>query len=473
MRLQMFNRSVRWPNLRRLTMSKNVEFWIVLSIVILGLVLRLYAAGGWNADRPDSPQRLKGDEREYNSIALSIIRGDGFVWPGRVPLYPLWLAGAFRLTRGSYSGIPYVQSLLGITVIPLTYVLGRRIFGVSAGLLAAVLTAISYVLIHQSLHLLSEVLYTPFILLVAMTLWDALRQPSIWRFCWAGLWVGLSNLVRPTLLLFPCLLILALLILLPKRQAVRLWVVYVITAALVVMPWVIHNYIRYQALFPLQTSKAILWQSSPEYYHLVRDRGYTYRRVWSEVVYPPNYKEHDPTSVEGDRWWTQRALRSIVAEPLVYLTYAVEKLGTYWVGDPNADWGDTYVFNYQALLRVGYTDFDATLYMIARILPIVALLTSFALWRQWRVLLAIYALLVYCTLLHAATHAEARLSDPLQPLLLIIIGGAIATTFGSLADRLWLHHTRTARLSPVATAMSSDVLTGEERCSTFRHRLSD
>jgi hypothetical protein len=39
-------------------------------------------------------------------------------------------------------------------------------------------------------------------------------------------------------------------------------------------------------------------------------------------------------------------------------------------------------------------------------------------------LLPAYAVLAYCTLLHAATHAEARLSDPLQPLLLILIAGA-------------------------------------------------
>jgi len=63
--------------------------------------------------------------------------------------------------------------------------------------------------------------------------------------------------------------------------------------------------------------------------------------------------------------------------------------------------------------------------MLARALPIVALFAGILLWRRWRTLLPIYMLLGYCTLLHAATHAEARLSDPLQPFLLILVSGAV------------------------------------------------
>jgi hypothetical protein len=33
--------------------------------------------------------------------------------------------------------------------------------------------------------------------------------------------------------------------------------------------------------------------------------------------------------------------------------------------------------------------------------------------------------LAYCTVLHALTHAEARLSDPLHPLLFVLFGGAV------------------------------------------------
>jgi hypothetical protein len=207
-------------------------------------------------------------------------------------------------------------------------------------------------------------------------------------------------------------------------------------------PWLLHNSIRQQSLFPLQVSKSVVWLASPEYYHLVRDQGYAYEQIWKDVLYSPDAAEHNPNSVAGDRWWTDRALQSIAAEPLVYLSYAVEKIGTFWVGDPNADWGDTQVFNYQGLLRIGLPPLDAKLFMIGRILTIVALVAALVVWPKWRTLLPVYALLLYSNLLHAATHAEARLSDPLQPFLLIMLAAAIPVVWKATARRVsaYRHH---------------------------------
>jgi hypothetical protein len=44
---------------------------------------------------------------------------------------------------------------------------------------------------------------------------------------------------------------------------------------------------------------------------------------------------------------------------------------------------------------------------------------------KWRALFPVLALLLYFTLIHALTHAEARLSEPLQPFLLILLAGAV------------------------------------------------
>jgi len=409
---------------QRLVKNKMFVLWIMLGIVLLGLLLRLHEASLWNNSQPNSPDRLYGDEPGYDSLARDLLQGYVFTWPGRVPLYPVWLAGMYLFISGSYNVVPYVQSLLGVTVIPLTYALGRRVFGQVAGLMAASLAAISYILIRQALPLMSEILYTPVILLAVIALWDALHKPTARRFCWVGFWIGISDLVRPTLLFFPLAVVIVLVIALGKRKALRYWSVFVLVVTLVITPWMLRNYVRYQAVFPLAISNAFLWQGSPEYYHLIRDHGYTYMQIWDEVITGPGNEGHPPMTIEGDRYWTKRALRSIVAEPLVYFKYAAEKLGTYWVGDPNADWADTYVFNYHALRLKGYSYWYVIQIMIARALPIVALLASLVVWCRWRILLPIYALLAYCTLLHAATHAEARLSEPLQPFLLIIIAGA-------------------------------------------------
>lgn len=401
-------------------------------IVLLGLALRLAAARSFNSWNPDSAKILVGDEPGYDNTALELLAGQGYTWPGRVPLYPALLAALHWITGGSYHGIRYWQAVIGTAVVPLTYLLGRLAFGRAVGLVAAFLAATSYVLCYQPLHILSEVLFTPIMLAGAVALWRAFEVPSGGRFAWTGALLGVSALVRPTLLFAPAFLVLPIWLAIGPRWAVRGGLACMTGAALAIAPWMVRNYERYHAIFPLATSNAILWQGSPEYYHLIHDEGYTYLRVWTEIIYGPGWRTHDPTSVEGDKWWTRRALRSIASEPGTYLRYAGEKAVTYWVGDPAADWAGGPVLSYAAARRVGFQPVFAVLIIVARALPIVALVAVFVLRREWRRLLPIYGILVYVTLLHAATHAESRLSEPFQPLLLVLIIGAVVRVFPRL-----------------------------------------
>jgi 4-amino-4-deoxy-L-arabinose transferase-like glycosyltransferase len=407
---------------RPFTRREQLQFWSVAAVLLLAFILRLHTVWEWNFYRPD---RLIGDEPGYDSLARGMLEGYGFTWAGRVPLYPLWLAFVYLLTNGRIPPVRWGQLGWSLLVVVLVYVLARRLFGHRGGLLAAFLAAISYLLSHQAVRLLSESLYTPVLLLAAIALWDAFQEPKAARFAWAGVLVGVSNLIRPTMFLFPLFLAVILLAAYGWRRGLRWAAAFILTSTLVITPWMVRNYLVYQAVYPLATSNAFLWQGSPEYYHLVKHEGYTYLDVWEKVIYGPDGQLHDPGSVEGDRWWTQRALRSIAAEPLVYLVFVLEKSVTYWIGDPNADWNDTYIFNYQALRDYGFSHYVAIQYMLARILPFFAVLAAAALWRWRRQLLPVYILLVYFTLLHAVGHAEARLSEPLQPFLLILIAGAL------------------------------------------------
>jgi hypothetical protein len=221
------------------TLAGQLRYGLLWGIVLLGLVLRLHVGARWNATHPDIPEHLWGDETGYNALALKILDGASLDWPGRVPLYPFWLAGVLWLTDKSYSAIPYVQALLGVTSILLTYHLGRRMFGHGPALLAAFLAATSYPLVRQSVYLLSEVLYTPIVLIVMITLWDALQEPSVARASWAGFWVGLSALVRPTLLFFPLAAIVVYMVVAGGRRAVSCWGTYAGVALLVVLPWTV------------------------------------------------------------------------------------------------------------------------------------------------------------------------------------------------------------------------------------------
>ena len=415
---------VRGRMVVRLLSDERSAAWTIAAITLAGLALRLYAAWCWNQTQPDGPARLQGDEPGYDRLARAILAGHGVDWPGRVPLYPLWLAAVYAASGGSYRAVPIAQAFLGATAIPLAYLLARRVFGHVAGLLTALGVALSCQLVLEVRPLMSEVLFTPLVLLAMLLLWDATRQPAGRRVALAGAVVGASALVRPTLLFFPLVVPLAFAGRESGRRAVRHGLVYVLAAALVVTPWIVRNCVRYHAVLPLALSNALLWQGSPEYYHLVRDRGYSYMQVWTDVLYAPGSVDPDPSSLEGERYWNARAVRSIAAEPLLYLRYAAEKFVTFWVGDPEADWGGSHVFDFHALV-LAFGVRWAALFMPGLLLPVVALAAMLLLRRRWRELLPIHALLVYCTLVHAATHAEARLSEPLQPFLLLLVAGAL------------------------------------------------
>lgn len=407
------------PNPNPLPRNDTRPYLLWGSAVLLAAALRLFLAWQWR-----DVSVLTADEPGYDNLARGLLAGDGLTWPGRVPGYPVWLAAIYAVTGGGYPTVRYVQALVGTVTVGLTGALGQRLYGPWGGALAALLAAVDFVLVRQAVRLLSEALYTPLVVVVALLLLAAAERPTRRRWAAAGFAVGVSNLVRPNLLLFPVWLLLPLW---RERPLWRRWAVLTAAAVVTVLPWVARNYARYGAVYPLQTSNAILWQGSPEYFRLLRDDGYTYLDVWNKVIYPPDGSAPDPGSVAGDRWWTQRALRSIAAEPGVYLRFAAEKLATYWIGDPNADWNDTVVFNYRALRQVGLTRAAAVQLWLWRAMPAAAALAVVITWRDRRRLWPLHALLAYNMVLHAATHAEARLSEPLHPLLLVLLAGALVT----------------------------------------------
>ena len=224
-------------------------------------------------------------------------------------------------------------------------------FGTAAGLIAAFGAAVDIVLITQSVRFLSEILFTPAVIVLAISFTHALSSPSSRRFGWVGFWIGVANLIRPTLVAFPLVAALVIGVAYPSRRGAVWMGVVTVVSCLVVLPWMVHNYIRHGAVYPLATSNAILWQGSPEYYQLV-------------------------------------------------------------------------IFNYRALRQWGMSRSTTAHYMLWRAFPLVGFAALLVLRGSYWRLAVILSILAYCTLLHAVTHAEVRLSEPLHPLLLVIVAGA-------------------------------------------------
>jgi 4-amino-4-deoxy-L-arabinose transferase-like glycosyltransferase len=429
---------------------KRREPLIAALLVILGLAVRLAAAVEWNAHHPNGPERLRyGDEPSYDAPARAILEGTWFEQPDRLPLYPMWLAFWHAVTGVNYDAVVYAQCLLGAAGVLLTWLLARRVADVTTATLAAAAVAVSPVLVQQVQHFIPEVMFTVVLVLLALLLVRAWQQPATARFAVAGACVGVANLIRPTFLFLPVFVAAAVLITARgSRAAWRHALAYALAAYVVTAPWTIRNYVVHDTFLPLSTSNATLWLGSPEYHHLIHDQGYTYRRVWDEIIYPDDPAVPYPTTIEGEQYWSERGMRSIRSEPLLYARLVAERLGTYWVGDPVVDWGGGPPLNF-GYLRRHMSPADALVRLAERALPLLAAVAIVVLWRRRRELLALYVILLYATLLHAATVARVRMSDPFRPILLVLVAAA-AVELG----RAWLRRMRHGRAAATPNALT-------------------
>ncbi len=422
------------PGIRKFAASLGVRLaginWALVAILVAALALRLLRILDYNASVPDAFSTLGGDEPGYANLARGLWAGDFFSWPGRVPLYPAFIASVFVAAgHESYRWVRIVQCFVGLIPVWLTYLLGRRIFGKRAGLIAALLVAVCFPLYVEPRVVLSENLFTPMLLAIAWLTLDAVERPTGGRFAILGVSIGIADLIRPTLALYPLFMMIALPVLLPRKRAWRLGVVAGLAAGITIFPWTLHNYIRYHALIPLATSNAAVWQASPEFDHVIKRIGYM--RVWREVLYGPGWEKHDPTSVEGDKYWTERGLRSIRQAPLEYLAISFRRIFLYWVGDPGNDWNNGPPLSYKGLREAGYVPSEAGLLMIERLVPLLIPLAVFVLWSERRRFFTLYMMLLFATLFHAATIAVARLSEPFLPFVMTLIACAFDRLTGA------------------------------------------
>jgi 4-amino-4-deoxy-L-arabinose transferase-like glycosyltransferase len=404
-------------------------------MLMLGaLLLRVHAV--WQRV-PEAPEELAlhpvGDEGGYEGLAYALLQGVFFQSPVRVPVYPMFIAGVYSaLGERSMAKLLYVQVFVGVATMPLTYILARRFTGVIPALAAAGIVAVDDLLIDHSRYIYAEILYTPLLLVALLALLWALQAPRPWRFAVAGASMALVTLCRPTSALLP----LVLPVLLPwgwhLKQRLGVCVVYGLAMAAVIAPWTYHNWRTFHRFLPLSISGGALWQGSPEFYHL------THRRpdmldIWANELNPQRNGGYDPHTIDGDRYFTQRGLQSIRAEPIVYLIYSLKKAAYLWVG-----WGYWEMYDWHMRRSwFSHAPLKVLSILVARQLPMVALaaLVFLTVRGRLRPLVPFIAIGAYFTLVHSITWAEMRYSEPLHPVLAIIVVTAASEGFDVFTRR--------------------------------------
>ena len=250
---------------------RRSEVRSLIGLVVVGAVLRIVWVVVASVDPPVHFMQ-SGDQYSYWYYANEIADGRGYVSyitgeaTAYYPIgYPAILAGLFWLA----DLVPFVDldpmlvaglfhAAIGTATIALTFVVGRRLAGPVAGLVAAGILALFPNMIFQVASLQLETTFVFFTMAALAIIVDhdwSTGPPSRNRLLAFGAVLAVSMLVRP----FSAPMLLGLLIALLVagvgwRKALAALAVPVIVLVVVFAPWTIRNAVRLDAFVPSSTN---------------------------------------------------------------------------------------------------------------------------------------------------------------------------------------------------------------------------
>jgi 4-amino-4-deoxy-L-arabinose transferase-like glycosyltransferase len=143
---------------------------LVVGIVLVAWALRLAAfasvPGGIQHD--EVTEALHADEVIAGRLQLYFYLGD---FKGREPMLAYLQAGALQLLGHNLWGLRFISVASGLLTVVLTYVVGRRMFSRTAGLVAAMVVAVAFWPLVMSRVALRAVLIPPLAALSIYLLW--------------------------------------------------------------------------------------------------------------------------------------------------------------------------------------------------------------------------------------------------------------------------------------------------------------
>jgi len=263
-------------------MSVNHRIALVIFFVALVHRLLFFAAA---CRQPDGFHHL-ADSHEYHRLAVNLIEGRGFSMAGeapwtpdvrRTPLFPALVAAVYRLFGAGPAPAVAVNLLLSAWSCVLVYRLGARLFSPAAGALAGGLLALDLASAVYANLLLTESLFTFLLLISMLALARYLDGGRVAYAALAGALLGLATLCRPISLYMAWCVGLVIGLAGPARRgrALRDYLVYALSAVVMMMPWVYRNY-RVAGIAQLTTQGSLnLYHERAARILLESGQGYT------------------------------------------------------------------------------------------------------------------------------------------------------------------------------------------------------
>ncbi len=376
------------------------DFWLLIAFA---LALRLFAV--FHLPGYSSETGLD----HYEAVAKAFLEGKGFMHlegklsAYRAPLYPLFLAGVYRMF-GPLPAMAWIaQCVLGALTAGCIYLLATRYVPRRYALAAGVTAAVYPPFLRTCGFLLSETLFLCLFMAALCCLRPRWWETSLGRAAAAGALFGLASLTRPVVFLLPLgLIVLAAGVGLVSKTRVRWTALGVLAVAffLILAPWGIRNWMLLgKPVLTTTESGASLWIGvHPD------PMGFGYNNFDNLVGLLD--KAGMTGELEMDKYLFEEGLRDIGADPVRYAKLAVAKIAwLYYVFDGN-DYGMGTCYNLPAAL-------------------IIALGLAGMAWaglRKENLMLSVIVL--YFTGIAAVLYGIPRFRMPVDPLLMIF--GVIA-----------------------------------------------
>lgn len=227
------------------------------------LLIALVAFGLRSAFAFRVPAFVTKDSVEYVEPALALVDGGTFALAQRrTPVYPIMMAGSVALFGRDLLAITFAQHLLGIGTALFTYGIGRLTFGRAAGLLAGLGAALSSPLLIYEHYLITESVFTFFLILAMLLLVAGLKRERLAYFAFGGLALGLAALTRPVgQAVLVALPLAAIFVFRRWRPSIMACALAGGCFALLVVPWAIRNQVVYGTAAAASTGRFLISRS--------------------------------------------------------------------------------------------------------------------------------------------------------------------------------------------------------------------
>lgn len=370
-------------------------------IFALSLAVRI-AAAPW----VPSQEGKNHDFSSWVTLGRNLAQGQGFVENGRPsnirpPVYPLFMSVFYRFSGNAERLAVWTQILLSSAGAVLIFLLGMKVFDPKVSFCAGVLAGFLPSGIIYSHFIASETLFT-FLMILCIYAFISASQGGSWRlYGLAGGLLGLSNLCRPVLSLFPFFLIPAAWIFKRSRREIGGLLLAAVMTYLVISPWTIRNHKIFGGFFLVSVGAGqAFWLGS------IQETGGRY--VGSDY---PGYRQFDylftgNDPVTWEKVTFEAGLKNVKADPLGYARLTVSKFFRQWF-EPVG--GQTFAGKSKILFYL------LALFHFAFIL--LAFLGAVLSWPGRERLYPLYALLLNYGMTHLVIFPMARFRMPFEPFL--------------------------------------------------------